>query len=222
MDPLLDVLEDCNSRISTEVKCSKADKEKGPLASEQSQVEVCETCGKKFSSASNLFKHKKIIHEKRYISCEVCAKAFPRKEQLEYHMNSKHGNKTYECKLCMTFFATKICLEKHSKRGSCVRNIMKKRLEHKCTEEGCSKILKTKDSLKKHLESHSKWICDQCGKTYSRSNRLKNHKLICEELLQRKAKRNKKPECSTCGKVFINKYRLIRHQKNVHASDLSI
>ena len=60
------------------------------MADKNEKSHKCYTCGKVFSSASNMWRHKKTSHENVRSVCPLCTTAFTRKESLLAHLLAAH------------------------------------------------------------------------------------------------------------------------------------
>ena len=60
------------------------------MADKSEKSHKCYTCGKVFSSASNMWRHKKTSHEKVRSVCPLCTTTFTRKESLRAHLLAVH------------------------------------------------------------------------------------------------------------------------------------
>ena len=75
----------------------------------------CETCGKKFSSNSNLWSHNAYVHgNKKDHKCEICGKGFSTKSDLLKHGKYVHeGLRNYKCETCGKGFHRPCRLKEH-------------------------------------------------------------------------------------------------------------
>jgi KRAB domain-containing zinc finger protein len=70
-------------------------------AQEKEKKFKCQFCSNSFTSAIYLNKHKKIIHEKRYVcQCRICNKLFIKKENLQRHIKNVHEKESFDCGSC--------------------------------------------------------------------------------------------------------------------------
>ena len=60
------------------------------MADKSEKSHKCYTCGKVFSSASNMWRHKKTSHENVRSVCPLCTTTFTRKESLRAHLLAAH------------------------------------------------------------------------------------------------------------------------------------
>ena len=78
---------------------------------------ICETCGRKFAQACNLYEHKRThtapeLQENSH-GCTECGKMFLRKQSLVTHMTVHSGRKEFICQYCSNFFSSKSTLSRH-------------------------------------------------------------------------------------------------------------
>jgi DNA-directed RNA polymerase subunit RPC12/RpoP len=52
---------------------------------------TCGTCGKNYSQAPALYRHKAMVHHNKDYRCKLCSKIFPRKDNLRTHILMIHG-----------------------------------------------------------------------------------------------------------------------------------
>lgn len=80
----------------------------------------CPTCGKSFSTGSNLRSHQKSCgnsnSEPASFQCNVCGMLFPKKSSLKDHIAGKHELPKYECKNCKMNFQWRSSLFKHKNK----------------------------------------------------------------------------------------------------------
>ncbi|XP_053382432.1 uncharacterized protein LOC128549542 isoform X2 [Mercenaria mercenaria] len=167
--------------------------------------EVCPTCGKSFSSKSNLTKHMILHGEKKY-GCPHCAKFFHLDVYLKEHITCVHYNIfKYQCNVCGRLLKSKTGLIAHT------RIFHAKNAEvFPCTK--CGKVFKQKGNLRSHMYSHSKarnFKCDVCIKAFKYPDQLSRHKL--EHKLMPRLK------CSHCDKEFLRTYDLKKHLQVYHS-----
>jgi hypothetical protein len=98
--------------------------------------------------------------------CPLCRAVFSKRSAVSKHKRRKYSNSSHT----MTF-TCKICLRVHSRRHyaeKCeqIHNGTLQKIP--CPRDGCTAVLKTKDTLKSHLELHdfpnvARFTCDICG-----------------------------------------------------------
>ena len=80
---------------------------------------VCEECGKSFTLATNLARHKKVLVSGKF-SCSRCSSKFHTERSLGEHEQKLHGkplitNQTYVCDICGKCLNAKSSLKQHVK-----------------------------------------------------------------------------------------------------------
>lgn len=75
----------------------------------------CAECGKRYTTALGLKKHRLTKHEKADLSviCETCGKRLSSKEKLKYHIRTHTGFKPHRCLICPKAFSKKEHLVEH-------------------------------------------------------------------------------------------------------------
>ena len=93
----------CNQKgnLSKHIKTVDCQNRKTKICKAQ-KVLKCESCGKLFSQAEILKRHKHTVHEgHKYYKCELCEKSFSSAPILKRHIHQLHeGHKDYKCELC--------------------------------------------------------------------------------------------------------------------------
>ena len=172
----------------------------------------CDICHKTFLTAGNLYRHKKVVHEKKQqFECNLCGKSFTELRSLRCHKQSKHGDKSdsRQCKVCNKTFNAKT-YRRH------MNEVHEKKKTKKCNL--CTKTF----SRPKHLEDHISLVhdeigstkpnkqlkCDICEVTFTQSGSLNIHIRTRHE--------NKGSECDLCKRVLHNKHFLEYHIRAIH------
>lgn len=104
---------------------------------------LCETCGKYFTTKSNLLTHTKMhlpIEKRKHYECYICKSTFSYKKSLIHHMPTHCGKKIrFQCKVCLVHFSRTDALRRHSL-------IHLGKFTHQC--KTCGKGFRTKFNLK--------------------------------------------------------------------------
>ncbi|XP_033763431.1 uncharacterized protein LOC117344710 [Pecten maximus] len=150
---------------------------------------VCKICNKRFTERTTLKGHME-IHKKpdertyRYV-CDFCGKRFLNKNTYTDHLNKHTGEKPYHCDMCDKRFTFKSVLDKH------------KLFKHTTSKPFpcpiCRKGFKMQRLLNQHLVTHtgqSNFVCEECGRSFSCKNTLKNHQPKCKGVMRQKSGSN--------------------------------
>ncbi len=139
---------------------------------ESTESYPCPTCGFVAQIKSDLTKHEKMVHNKRY-RCPSCP--FQTNSQSSYHLHQEnHGpNRMYACSYAGCYY-----------RGS-----SKKQLADHCAQVHlsqprfqcpmCNKLLKKKTHLLRHLAGHTgdrPYSCQECGEAFHSHSTYYRHK----------------------------------------------
>lgn len=75
---------------------------------------ICVLCEKSYSNASNLSKHKKIVHKGILnFFCQFCGEAFPSRQTRDTHSKIHNGDAPFHCDYCTKSFRSKQTLQRH-------------------------------------------------------------------------------------------------------------
>lgn len=75
---------------------------------------ICELCEKTYSNASNLSKHKKLVHQGILsFVCQFCGEAFPSRQTRDTHSRIHSGDAPFHCDYCTKNFRSKQTLQRH-------------------------------------------------------------------------------------------------------------
>uniref|UniRef100_A0AAG5DC41 Protein hunchback n=1 Tax=Anopheles atroparvus TaxID=41427 RepID=A0AAG5DC41_ANOAO len=188
----------------------------------------CEKCGKTFSSVSALTVHNRLHTGIHPYKCELCGKTFPQYNNLKHHMK-KHdtseaslekqplqacGNSISSTFSPNTTVASANCpimvkkpIPNNDTTGQAVASSTTSSVfEHKC--HICSKLHKSSDDLRVHLNQHSKDRpnqCEFCSKVFPRSSHL---------IIHRRRHTGERPfKCKYCDKAFVDSRALSVHTR---------
>ncbi|XP_039447355.1 oocyte zinc finger protein XlCOF6-like [Culex pipiens pallens] len=147
-------------------------KEAGDGESSEEEDE-CGDCGRVFDSATNLRMHRKFCKATAgVLTCEQCGRVFTDKARFGYHMNQHNDVRPFECQIegCTKSFFSPDTRKKHHR----VCGKSDKPIE--CTV--CGAKLKTSDSLRTHMQTHStgpRPTCHICGQEFTMKGNLREH-----------------------------------------------
>jgi KRAB domain-containing zinc finger protein len=158
----------------------------------------CE-CGKSFSTASNLKRHKN-KHMSDLKKCLLCDKGYCTDYELKQHLIS-HGQ-GLQCETCGKTFRSKAGLNSHAKEHNGIFKFL-------C--QTCGKRFNSKDTYENHLAMHEQikpYECTSCKKKFANKSNLNRHAQNCG-IFENSTSLN----CDICGKVFKQKRYLKDHIK---------
>lgn len=160
---------------------------------------TCETCGKHFSTRSNLKRHT-TVHSDNTYRCDHCQKEFTNKFYLNRHLNQHKTRPDFLCPHCAKHYATRQGLDSH--------------IKFKHNEAGkscdiCQKTFKDNYAVMRHMKSHdnTKEMCPRC---YGLFKDMQNHVKLC------KIPKPKRFSCELCNTCFTEKKNLSRHIQQRH------
>ena len=172
---------------------------------------VCILCHKQYIS---LKEHEEKFHDHvESIKCPQCKKTVWKtktrkaKAQVKAHINAVHGTGHKEqtpCKICGKVIL-KYSINVHLKTTHSAPR-------YPCTNKDCKKILKTKESLSRHINNkhlNIKTICTACGEAVKNAE---GHKRKCSPSQEQLTGRT----CNICEKVLASKIMLTYHMNAKH------
>ncbi|GAB0092640.1 zinc finger protein 33A [Sergentomyia squamirostris] len=133
-------------------------------------IHVCPECGKKYSTSSNLARHRQThrsLEDKKARRCPHCDKVYVSMPAFSMHVRTH--NQGCECPHCGKCFSRPWLLQGHIRTHTGEKPF-------KCTI--CSKAFADKSNLRAHIQTHSDTkphSCTRCGKSFALKSYLYKH-----------------------------------------------
>ncbi|XP_018377675.1 PREDICTED: zinc finger protein OZF-like [Trachymyrmex cornetzi] len=168
------------------------------------RYEYDNNCKKRFSSKSNLLKHKTIHLDKMLFSCSVCQIKFRLLEQLQCHKKIHMNEMHYACQHCSRRFVTVEECKKHEDSEH------KKVKPFQCNI--CGNCFVAKQGLQRHIaQKHEElFTCNYCTEAFHTKTLLNQH-LFDTHIDDRFH------TCKICLKTFLRLHHLTEHIKVNHS-----
>ncbi|XP_060573033.1 zinc finger and BTB domain-containing protein 14-like [Ruditapes philippinarum] len=144
------------------------------LHDSNAELHHCRVCGKGFYEKYSMKRHEMALHQcAKPHKCDLCDESFSYTYQVKLHQSKVHniGNK-YECLRCGKSFPIHCNFQAHVK-------ICSDQPQERITCAFCERTFKSSDSLRGHIRNihlnTQAYVCDLCGKTFSRKSILERH-----------------------------------------------
>ena len=174
----------------------------------------CPQCGVGISKR-DMARHFKSRHTESHLKpfiCEVCKKGFSDKQKLNFHSNIHTGIMAGNCKYCGKGFSHISNMHMHE------RTVHEGHKRSEKSKRGQNKKFANSNPIQQHRTPNMQ-KCDQCGKVFSRSDKLNSHiKNVHGEKNEKAANTTvgKSLTCEHCNKVLSRADKLKNHLKSIH------
>jgi hypothetical protein len=142
------------------------------MAESGERKNVCQVCGKGFTTKANLSRHSSVHSKARPFKCvDRCNKSYTTSSHVSQHKKAAHEGVKYECDECGRRFGDKSNMVKHYK------NVHLEEKHFKCSK--CGVQFSLKQNLVQHMKTvHEKvraFKCEHCGKSFGFASDRKKH-----------------------------------------------
>ncbi|XP_054164836.1 protein escargot-like [Oppia nitens] len=133
-------------------------------------IHVCPDCGKRYSTSSNLARHRQThrsVTDKKARKCPHCDKVYV--SMPAYSMHVRTHSQGCQCPYCGKCFSRPWLLQGHIRTHTGEKPF-------KCPI--CGKAFADKSNLRAHVQTHSStkpYVCERCGKAFALKSYLYKH-----------------------------------------------
>ncbi|XP_058055191.1 gastrula zinc finger protein XlCGF57.1-like [Anopheles bellator] len=180
---------------------------------------VCHVCHTKFKTQTRLNGHLRVHQGLKPAVCTICGKEFIKWFNLKMHIRNKHMNEQqqrFPCDFpgCNLTYTTVANMRKHRKTHDPNNHVNRGTLKYIC--EQCGKSYTTFGALKAHTYSHTgnlPFSCTMCDRKFVNADKLRIHMMRHQGI--------KNFECPHCGIKKTTKTELRTHI-NYHTKERKI
>ncbi|XP_015913079.1 zinc finger protein SNAI2 [Parasteatoda tepidariorum] len=139
-------------------------------SNQQQDSHICNECGKRYSTSSNLARHRQThrsVTDKKARKCPHCDKVYV--SMPAYSMHVRTHSQGCQCPYCGKCFSRPWLLQGHIRTHTGEKPF-------KCPV--CRKAFADKSNLRAHIQTHSSskpYVCQRCGKAFALKSYLYKH-----------------------------------------------